>query len=79
VVGRPLGLGEDLISRALDPVRFVEIRTLPGGPAPQEVARMLEERRATHVRAVSLHSERAEKIRERLQELDATVEWTEPA
>ncbi len=48
VIGRPLGLGEDLISRALDPVRFVEIRTLPGGPAPREVTRMLEVRRATH-------------------------------
>ncbi len=78
MVGRQLGLGEDLISCALDPVRFVENRTLPGGPAPQEVTRMLEERRATHVRVVSLHRERAEKIRERLRELDA-AEWSEPA
>jgi argininosuccinate lyase len=79
VVGRQLGLEEDLISRALDPVRFVEIRTLPGGPAPREVTRMLDERRATHVRAVSLHRERAEKIGERLRELDAAAEWTGPA
>jgi argininosuccinate lyase len=78
VVGRRLGLEEGVISRALDPVRFVEIRTLPGGPAPQEVTRMLEERRATHSRAVSLHRERAEKIRERLRELEAAAEWTEP-
>ena len=79
VVGRTLGLGEDLISRALDPVCFVEIRTLPGGPAPQEVTRMLEERRATYGRAVSLHRERAEKVGERLRELDAATEWTDPA
>jgi argininosuccinate lyase len=78
VVGRRLGLEEGVISRALDPVRFVEIRTLPGGPAPQEVTRMLEERRATHSRAVSLHRERAEKIQERLRELEAAAEWTEP-
>ncbi len=74
VVGRQLGLKEEMISRALDPVGFVEIRALPGGPAPQEVTRMLEERRATHVRAVSLHRERLEKIRERLRELDALAE-----
>jgi argininosuccinate lyase len=78
VVGMQLGLEEDLISRALDPVRFVEIRTLPGGPAPQEVTRMLEERRATHSRVVSLHRERSEKVRERLRELEAAAEWTEP-
>jgi argininosuccinate lyase len=78
VVGRRLDLEEGVISRALDPVRFVEIRTLPGGPAPQEVTRMLEERRATHSRAVSLHRERAEKIQERLRELEAAAEWTEP-
>jgi argininosuccinate lyase len=74
VIGKQLGLGEDLISSALDPVRFVEIRTLPGGPAPREVTRMLEERRATHARAVALQSERTEKIRERLRELDAAAE-----
>jgi argininosuccinate lyase len=79
VIGKQLGLGEDLISSALDPVRFVEIRTLPGGPAPREVTRMLEERWATHARAVALQSERTEKIRERLRELDAAAEWTELA
>jgi argininosuccinate lyase len=76
VIGEPLGLSEDLISRAIDPVRFVELRNLPGGPAPQEVTRMLGERRATHARATALRQERAQKVRERLRELDVVAkEW----
>jgi argininosuccinate lyase len=76
VIGEPLGLSRDLISRSLDPVRFVEIRALPGGPAPEEMRRALEERRVAHSRATSLHQRRAEKFRERLRELDAVVrEW----
>jgi len=80
VIGRPLGLSDDLISRALDPVRFVEIRALPGGPAPEEMERMLGERRTTHTRLVAHHKERVDKIRERLQDLDAVArEWAQRA
>jgi argininosuccinate lyase len=35
VIGRPLGLAEETVGRALDPVHFVNIRTQPGGPAPE--------------------------------------------
>jgi argininosuccinate lyase len=35
--GRPVGLSAASIQRALDPLRFVEERTLIGGPAPAEV------------------------------------------
>jgi argininosuccinate lyase len=80
VIGEPLGLSRRLISRSLDPVRFVETRALPGGPAPDEMKRALEERRTTHTRAASLHRRRAERIRKRLRELDVTVEqWGERA
>jgi len=80
VIGEPLGLSRDLISRSLDPVRFVEIRSLPGGPAPEEMRRALEERRMTHSRTASLHQRRTEKIQERLRELDAVArEWGEHA
>ena len=80
VTGEQLGLSRDLISRSLDPVRFVEIRTLPGGPASGEMRRMLEERRIAHSRGASLHQRRTEKIQERLRELDAVVkEWGERA
>jgi argininosuccinate lyase len=73
VIGEPLDLSADQVSHALDPVRFVEIRSLPGGPAPEETRRALEERRTTHTRVTSVHRERAEQISKRLQELDSTA------
>jgi argininosuccinate lyase len=80
VIGEPLDLSADEISRALDPVHFVEIRALPGGPAPEEIKRALQERRTAHARATSVHRERAEKVSKHLQELDTTVEgWGEQA
>ena len=47
VLGRPVSLGEEALAGALDPVENVARRSLPGGPAPAEVARMAKERRAT--------------------------------
>jgi argininosuccinate lyase len=45
VLGRRLGLTEDQVRRALDPRAFVESHDVPGGPAPREVLRMVDERR----------------------------------
>jgi argininosuccinate lyase len=78
VIGEPLDLSAEEVARALDPAHFVEIRALPGGPAPEEIKRALEERRNAHAKAISVHRERAEKISKRLQELDTTVKgWDE--
>jgi argininosuccinate lyase len=78
VTGDPLGLSQEMISRALDPASFVEIRTLPGGPAPEEVGRALVERRTAHARRISRHRQLEEKIRARLRELEAvTKRWGE--
>jgi argininosuccinate lyase len=78
VIGEPLGLSGDLISGSLDPARFVEVRALPGGPAPEEMRRALEERRIARSLTASSHERRTEKIRDRLRELDAVVkEWGE--
>jgi argininosuccinate lyase len=80
VIGEPLGLSRGLISRALDPVRFVETRALPGGPATGQMRRALEERRTAHARATSVHRQRMKKVHKRLQELDAMAkEWAERA
>jgi argininosuccinate lyase len=43
VLGRPLGLPEEAVRQALDPVHFVEIRTQPGGPAPATMRAWLDE------------------------------------
>jgi argininosuccinate lyase len=78
VVGERLELNADDVSRALDPVRFVEVRTVIGGPAPEETGRAIGERRAAHARAAAAHRDRAVKVRERLHALDDLArEWGE--
>lgn len=44
VLGRPLDLSYEQLMKALDPRNFVDIRGITGGPAPQEMTRMLEAR-----------------------------------
>ncbi len=46
VLGRPLGLPDEVIREALDPEHFVAVRTVPGGPAPAAVAAVLGEQSA---------------------------------
>lgn len=41
-LGRPLGLSADAVRTSLDPSASVAARTLPGGPAPDAVARAVE-------------------------------------
>lgn len=48
VLGRPLGLTAPELAEALDPVHFVQVRTVRGGVAPSEVRRMLAERGEAH-------------------------------
>ncbi|MEM2905716.1 MAG: argininosuccinate lyase [Candidatus Bathyarchaeia archaeon] len=43
--GKPLGLNDSIIRQSLDPLRCIEVRKSKGGPSPQEVTRMLTERR----------------------------------
>ena len=45
-LGRSLGLSEEQVRRALDPVAFVESHDVVGGPASREVQRMVGARRA---------------------------------
>jgi argininosuccinate lyase len=48
VVGRRLGISEDDVRSALDPVAFLNTRNSAGGPGQTEVARMLAMRKAEH-------------------------------
>jgi argininosuccinate lyase len=45
-MGRPVGLGGASLQQALDPVAFVNRRTLFGGPAPDETRNRLRDYRA---------------------------------
>ncbi|ADU50827.1 argininosuccinate lyase [Thermaerobacter marianensis DSM 12885] len=44
VLGAPLAVAEDTVRQALDPGVFVRVRRVTGGPAPEEVRRMLAAR-----------------------------------
>jgi argininosuccinate lyase len=48
--GRPLGIPEPAVAQALDPAANIRARTVLGGPAPAEMARLLEVRRAALTR-----------------------------
>ncbi|MCL6517576.1 argininosuccinate lyase [Alicyclobacillus sp.] len=71
VIGRPLDLDADVITRALDPLNFVSIRRLPGGPAPEEARRGIASRRAALAGLVGASEAEAKRVRAALAELDA--------
>ncbi|UUZ90358.1 argininosuccinate lyase [Paenibacillus sp. P25] len=41
IIGRPLRLSAEELKQALDPVHFIQVRSLRGGPAPGEIERAL--------------------------------------
>lgn len=45
IISRPLGLAENVVQNALNPVENVRLRETKGGPAPREVRRMIENRK----------------------------------
>jgi argininosuccinate lyase len=68
-LGRPLKLDPELVRRSLDPAASVARRTLPGGPAPEAVARSVE---AAQARLETRRAALAEK-RSRLQTARETL------
>jgi argininosuccinate lyase len=69
--GRPLAVAPAAIERALDPVENIHLRTVQGGPAPVELARMLTNagRRLTDDRArLTSERQRVEASRQALLE-----------
>ncbi|WP_462409848.1 argininosuccinate lyase [Neobacillus sp. Marseille-QA0830] len=76
VVGYPLHLPEEAILAAMDPEHFVKIRSLPGGPAPEEMKRGIMERRASlhqHISFLKSELKRMADCREKLDQL--TNQW----
>ncbi|MEE9248995.1 MAG: hypothetical protein V3U79_09910, partial [Dehalococcoidia bacterium] len=73
-MGEPVGLGDEVLRRALDPVEFVNRRTLYGGPSPEECLRRLPEYRAQLERDEALVEEKAEGLMQAAAKLERAID-----
>lgn len=73
VVGHALDIDDEFVQEALDPESFVETHDVPGGPAPREVRRMLEDRRASLDEHRVVLNQRQEALEMAADELDEYV------
>lgn len=77
VLGHPLNIRDEEVTAAMDPVQFVTIRNLPGGPAPDEVRRMIRERQTRVQQDVGEIQEIRDSIASKLRHVDETSEtWS---
>jgi len=72
-LGRRLGVDDDAVRRALDPVQAVARRVVTGGPAPAESRRMLEGRRKLQARLQCGLESRRERVAGGVDRLEAGV------
>ncbi|MCP8316712.1 MAG: hypothetical protein H3Z51_07625, partial [archaeon] len=42
--GKSMNISEEVLRKVLDPIENVKIRSIKGGPSPDEVSRMIKER-----------------------------------
>lgn len=76
-IGRDTTLSEETLREALDPVHFVDIRSLPGGPSPKEVKRMIGIRMNEHQAHLKWVGQAQDNIRRAMQHLDEVIkEWS---
>jgi len=72
--GHPLGLSAEALQKALDPWENIRVRTVTGGPAPVEMARMLGNARARLSAAEARQADRRARIADARQHLAEAVE-----
>lgn len=71
--GKPVGMSQEEIDRALDPVAFVESHSVVGGPAPKEVRRMIAARRKDLADTRERLAARRTRLEEGMRKLDEGV------
>jgi argininosuccinate lyase len=74
VIGRPLNLAPEMLTAALDAVKFVEVHHSQGGVAPQEVSRMVLCRKAELEKARERHVARRRRLEQAEEELLRAVD-----
>ncbi len=74
VVGKNLSISEEQLRQGLDPVHFVKVTNCRGGVAPEEVARMIKERRKRLAEARARHVARIEQLEKGKAQLVADLQ-----
>jgi argininosuccinate lyase len=76
VIGRVLSLDEEKLRNSLDPHYFISVRSLPGGPNPNEVKRMISERKKQHYEHQTWLTLEIEKAKEAFSKLESIMaDW----
>ncbi|MBO8165542.1 MAG: argininosuccinate lyase [Brevibacillus sp.] len=79
MIGRPLKLTAEQLRLALDPVHFVALRSLPGGPSPAEMKRMIAARSEQLAERKEWRRTAQETCERAFAALDQVIEgWSEP-
>ena len=73
-MGEPIDLSQEALKKALDPVSFVNGRTLYGGPAPEECLRRLPEYHAQLQTDRSWVAEADTRLQEAAEKLERTID-----
>ena len=73
-MGEPVGLGDEALRRALDPVEFVNRRTLYGGPSPEECLRRLPEYRAQLEQDEAMVEEKSKGLSQAADKLERAID-----
>jgi argininosuccinate lyase len=77
VIGKELSITQEELRLALDPVHFVAIRKLPGGPNLDEIKRMIADRRHTLQNEAAWLDQKKQACADAIQKLDQlTAEWS---
>jgi argininosuccinate lyase len=79
IIVRNLAMNRETLKQSLDPEHFIQIRSLPGGPNPQEMIRMIQERGRQQQLLHQWLTESNHKSRTALRHLDKVMrEWGNP-
>lgn len=77
LLGKELLITEEELRQALDPVHFVRIRSLPGGPNPDESRRGIAARRSSLQEEAAWLNQSRQKVADAMHLLDQiTAEWS---
>ncbi|MGI6186029.1 MAG: argininosuccinate lyase [Brevibacillus sp.] len=78
VIGRTLTITDEQLRQALDPVHFVAVRKLPGGPNADEMKRMIGERKQSLQAEMAWLKQAREACDQAMRYLDQVMaEWSE--